>query len=76
MENCLLIRFCIDYRHLNAIIAKGQFHVPIIDEVLDELKHASWFSTLDLCAGFHQIQMHPDDCFKIAFQTHSGHYEF
>jgi hypothetical protein len=63
-------RFCIDYRHLNAITANGQFPMPIIDEFLDELKNARWFSTLGLCAGFHQIQMNPEDSFKTAFQTH------
>jgi hypothetical protein len=69
-------RFCIDYRHLNAITAKGQYPIPIIEEFLDELKHPSWFSTLDLCSGFHQIPMHPEDCFKTAFQTHADHFEF
>jgi hypothetical protein len=69
-------KFCVDYRHLNAITSKGQFPVSIIEEFLDELKNASWFSTLDLCSSFHQIPMHPDDCFKTVFQTHSGHYEF
>jgi hypothetical protein len=34
---------------------KGQYPVPIIEELLDELLSASWFSTLDLCSGFHQI---------------------
>jgi hypothetical protein len=69
-------RFCIDYRHLNAITLKGQFHIPIIDEFMDELQNAMWFSTLDLCAGFHQIQMNPACYFKTAFQTHVDHYEF
>jgi hypothetical protein len=63
-------------RHLNAIILKGAYPVPIINEFLDELKGASWFSSIDLCSCFHQIRMHPNDCFKIAFQTHEGHYEF
>jgi hypothetical protein len=55
---------------------KGQYLVPIIDEFLNELKGASWFSTLDLCPGFHQIPMNPADTHKTAFQTHSGYFEF
>jgi hypothetical protein len=69
-------RFCVDYMHLNAITAKGNYPVHIIDEFLDKLSGVGWFSTLDLCSGFHQIRMHPDDYFKTAFQTHEGHYEF
>jgi hypothetical protein len=45
--------FCVDYRNLNAITVKGNFLEPVIDELLDEVGQPSWFSTLDLCAGFH-----------------------
>jgi len=69
-------RFCVDYRHLNAITMKGKYPVPIIDEFHDELAHASWFSCLDLRAGFHQIRLRPGEGFKTAFQTHCGLYEF
>jgi hypothetical protein len=69
-------RFCVDYCHLNAITEKEQYPMPVIDEFLDELHGASWFSSLDLCAGFHQIPMTPTDYFKTTFQTHVGHYEF
>jgi hypothetical protein len=69
-------RFCVDFWHLNALTIKRKYHVPIIDEFLDELQGASWFSSLDLRAGFHQILLKEGEEFKTAFQTHSGHYEF
>ena len=65
-----------DYRHLNAITIKGKYHVPVIDEFLDELGHANWFSNMDLRSGFHQIRLKPGEEFKTAFQTHFGHFEF
>jgi hypothetical protein len=46
-------RFCVDYRHLNALTMKFKYHMSIIDELLDELYGASWFSSLDLRVGFH-----------------------
>ncbi|WVZ49084.1 hypothetical protein U9M48_000465 [Paspalum notatum var. saurae] len=69
-------RFCVDYRHLNALTVKTKYPVPVIDEFLDELGQASWFSSLDLRAGYHQVLLKPGEEFKTAFQTHSGHYEF
>jgi hypothetical protein len=50
--------------------------LPIIEELLEELQGAQWFTTLDLCSGFHQIKMASGEEHKIAFQTHSGHYEY
>lgn len=50
--------------------------MPIIDELLDELSQACWFTCLDLHAGFHQIRLKPGEEFKSAFQTHFGQFEF
>jgi len=69
-------RFCVDFRHLNAITAKAKYPVPVIEELLDELTHASWFTCLDLTVGYHQIRLQPGEEPKTAFQTHSGQYEF
>jgi hypothetical protein len=68
--------FCVDYRHLNVITVKGKFSVPIIDELLDELAGASYFSSLDLRVGFHQICMKPGEEFKTAFQAQFSQFEF
>lgn len=69
-------RFCVDYRQLNAITAKGKYHVPIIEELLDEPSGAAFFTTLDLQPGFHQIRMKDGEELKTAFQTHFGQFEF
>ena len=68
--------FCVDYWQLNAITVKGKYPVPIIDELLDELAGASWFSKLNLRSGFHQIRLKHGEEFKTAFQTHFGQFEF
>jgi hypothetical protein len=62
--------------HLNAITVKSEYPVPVIEEFLDELANASWFTSLDLRAGFHQIRLKPGEEYKTAFQTHCGQYEF
>jgi hypothetical protein len=43
---------------------------------MDVWVHSSWFSILDLRAGFHQILMQPGEEYKTTFQAHLGQYEF
>jgi hypothetical protein len=60
-------RFCVDFRHLNALTVKSKFPITVFDQLMDELGKASWFSKLDLRLGFHQILLKPGEEFKTAF---------
>lgn len=67
-------RFCIDYRRLNEATVKDSYPLPRMDECLDSLGEARFFSTLDCNAGYWQIPVAEEDRNKTAFTCHHGAY--
>jgi hypothetical protein len=69
-------RFCVDFRRLNLLTKKDVYPLPRVDDLLDSLGKADYFTVLDLQSGFWQIPLHPDDMEKTAFSVARGHLEF
>ena len=69
-------RFCVDFRRLNNLTRKDAHPLPRIDDTLDTLSGARWFSTLDLASGYWQVELNPADREKTAFITPFGLHQF
>ena len=70
------LRFCIDYRKLNQVTQKDCYPLPRVDDLLDSLSDAQWFTTLDLRSGYWQVEVNPRDREKTAFPTPHGLFQF
>ena len=70
------LRFCCDYRALNAITQRDRYPLPLISETLRALSQAKWFSKLDVVAAFHKMRMAEGDEAKTAFRTRYGLFEW
>ncbi|CAF4802655.1 unnamed protein product, partial [Rotaria socialis] len=70
------LRFCVDYRKLNASTIRTAYPMPRVDDTLDSLRAAKYISALDLRSGYWQVEIDPGSRDKTAFITHRGLYEF
>jgi hypothetical protein len=62
--------------NLNAVIVKNKYPLLRIDDLLDQLKIAKFFSKIDLRSGYHQMKIRSKDIPKTTFVTRYGQYEF
>ena len=70
------LRICVDFRALNKVTIDDAFPLPRINEVIDSLKGARYFSTLDLASGYYQLRIAEQDKHKTAFSTPYGLFEW
>jgi hypothetical protein len=61
------LRLCIDYRGLSEVTRKDAYPLPRVDDTLDELKDANFYTHLDLAFGFWQVHVRDQNVHKTAF---------
>jgi hypothetical protein len=69
-------RLCIDYRKLNTMTMKDNHPLPRIDDQIDRLQGGTYFTSLDLKAGYHQIPLSENSKKYTSFVTPAGQYEY
>ncbi|MDI6015458.1 reverse transcriptase domain-containing protein [Escherichia coli] len=70
------LRFCVDYRGLNKITRKDRYPLPLINETLQRISRAKWYTKLDIVAAFYHIRIAEGSEWMTAFRTRYGLYEW
>ena len=70
------LRFCVDYRKLNAITKRNRYPIPLIDEVLARIQGCKYLTRLDIIAAFNKLRIHPDSEDFTTFVTSLGAYKY
>ncbi len=54
------LRFCVDYRKLNALIKRNRYSLPLIDEILARIQESKYLIQLNIIVAFNKLRMHSD----------------
>ena len=75
-KRCGSVRWCVNYRALDALTTKDVFLLPLVDECLDTLAGNVWYSKLNVNSAYWQLKIKPEDCSKTSFITKYRFFEF
>lgn len=70
------VRFCVDYRGLNAITRKDRYPLPLISDTLRNISKAKYLTKLDVIAAFNRVRIAEGEEWKTAFRTRYGLFEY
>ncbi|KAG0152773.1 hypothetical protein PDIDSM_2578 [Penicillium digitatum] len=69
------LRFCVDYRALNAITVKDRYPLPLTKETLNNLKGMKFFTKIDIISAFNNLRIAKGQEYLTAFRTRLGLFE-
>ncbi len=71
------LRFCVDYRKLNALIKWNRYSLSLIDETLTRIQESKYLTWLNIIVTFNKLRMHSDSkdltIFIIFFDSYKYH---
>ena len=70
------LRICLDPHELNKVIQREHYTLPILEDVLHELRDSKFFSKADLSSGYWHVQLDEKSSYLTTFQTYSGRYRY
>ena len=70
------LRLCVDYQRLNDITIKNRYPLPLIGDLLDQLRHAKIYTKIDLRGAYNLLRIAPGEEWKTAFRTRFGLFKY
>ena len=70
------LRICVDYRKLNEATMLTSYPLPNLTETLDRLAGASYFTSIDMVSGYHQVEVADEDKEKTEFVSPYGLFQY